>query len=70
MDDFIKSRLGILILVIMGLFGLPFGTLLHSLGLPAEWLTFILGAYGAVALFCEEVVRYYFKLPKEADPPQ
>lgn len=78
MDEFYIKRLGILILAIMGLFAYPFGVLMGNLGLPPEWMTFILGSYGAMALFCEEVVRYKFKVPKEenttstesTDPPQ
>ena len=71
MEDFIKKRLGILILAIIALFAVPFGSWLITLGLKPDWITFILGAYGAVALFCEEVVRHFFKVPKETeDPPQ
>ena len=69
MDEFIKKRLGILILSIMGLFAIPFAEWLGTLGLTVYWLVFILGVYGVSALFCEEVVRHYFKITKTETPP-
>jgi len=70
MDDFIKKRIGILILVVIGALSLPLGELILALPISEFWKIYFIAVMGAVIIFGEEYVRWLFKVPPEEVPPK
>jgi len=64
-DETILKRIGQFILVVMGLFTLLLMDWVITLGLPDSLIIFITGAWFAAIVLVEEIVRNYFKIPKE-----
>jgi len=64
MDEFIKKRLGILILGILGLLTIPMIAWLMTLPISGAWITSIIGIWALLIIFFEEIVRHYFNIPK------
>jgi len=67
MDEFIKKRIGILLLGILGVLTLPMIEWLTTLPISIYWITAIIAIWGLLILFAEEIVRHYFNIPKEEE---
>ena len=64
MDEFIKKRTGLLILGILAFLTIPMIGWLMTLPIPGTWITAIIGIWGLLIIFFEELVRHYFNIPK------
>ena len=64
MDEFIKKRIGIIILGMLALLTIPMIEWLMTLPLSGAWITAIIGIWGLLIIFFEELVRHYFNIPK------
>jgi len=67
MDEFIKKRIGILLLGILGVLTLPMIEWLTTLPISIYWIAAIIAIWGLLILFAEEIVRHYFNIPKEEE---
>jgi len=67
MDEFIKKRIGILLLGILGVLTLPMIEWLTTLPISVYWIAAIIAIWGLLILFAEEIVRHYFNIPKEEE---
>ena len=64
-DETILKRIGQFILIVMGLFSTLLIEWVATIGLSISWIIFITGAWFAAIALVEEVIRNYFKIPKE-----
>lgn len=68
MDDYMKKRLGILLLVAVGGLAIPLGKLIWTLPIPLDWQWYLTIILGAIIIFGEEYLRHNFKISKEEAP--
>jgi len=68
MDTFIKKRLGMFLLVVIGGLALPIGELIVVSPIPLMWKLYFGTMLGAVVIFGEEYIRHQFKISKEDVP--
>lgn len=64
-DETILKRIGLFILIVMGLFSTLLIEWVATIGLSISLVVFIIGAWFAGIALVEEIIRSYFKIPKE-----
>ena len=67
-DETILKRIGQFILVVMTLFSALLIEWVTKVGLDVSLIIFITGAWFAAIALVEEIIRNYFKIPKEPVP--
>ncbi len=66
MDNFVKKRMGIFLLVVIGGLALPLGELIAIAPIPIMWKWYLAAILAAGVIFGEEYVRHLFKISKES----
>lgn len=69
MDDYMKKRFGIFLLIIVGGLALPGSELIIILDIPIMWKWYFGAILIAGLALGEEYVRHLFKISKEESPP-
>lgn len=68
MDAFVKKRVGVFLLIVIGGLTLPVSELIVLLPIPITWKWYLGIVLGAAVILGEEYVRHLFKVAKEDVP--